>query len=568
MKRAAVVTLCFIMGLFAGTSFAAEVSVFGPNQYVRTAGATDVFQDAFPAVPGEAMIIVRNGSMDGTDRISDAISSASVYVNGEQIFGPADFNQNIYLLQGPVHLLENNSITVELASGPESYLTVEIKQEGQQAQPTVGINADPENVMAGESAVLTWNSANADTCEIDHGVGSVSANGSVSVTPAQTTVYTITAMGPGGTATDTVTVTVNYPPPTVNIGADPQTIQSGGTSTLTWSSTNADSAVIDQGIGGVASNGSVTVSPAETKTYLITVTGPGGTATAGVTVNVSSLEISITSPVNGNTVTQMHITVRGTVANTRGNEVGVNVNRIVAMVYGDQFVANHVLLIEGENTITARATDAAGNTARSSVMITSEPIERFIRIRAITESGVSPLETTLEVDGSFSFTESSISYTGPGTVEIVDGTDDNEYNVKMTETGIYFFTAEVTDDQDNLYTDTIAVCVFDKGQLDVLLREKWNGMKAALGNGDIDGALSYFAYGSKDNYQKIFTSLTKDKLQGIVSEMREIEKIDFGENRAKYGINRAETIKGVVHDITHYIFFVKDGRGLWKIESF
>jgi len=112
------------------------------------------------------------------------------------------------------------------------------------------------------------------------------------------------------------------------------------------------------------------------------------------------------------------------------------------------------------------------------------------------------------------------------------------------------------------------VCVFDKGQLDVLLREKWNGMKAALGNGDIDGALSYFAYGSKDNYQKIFTSLTKDKLKGIVSEMREIEKIDFGENRAKYGINRAETIKGLVHDITHYIFFVKDGRGLWKIESF
>jgi len=375
-------------------------------------------------------------------------------------------------------------------------------------------------------------------------------------------------MGPGGTATDTATVTVNYPPPTVNIGADPQTVQAGAVSTLTWSSTNADSAVIDQGIGSVASNGSVTVSPAETTTYLITVTGPGGTATAGVTVNVSSLEISITSPDNGNTVTQTHIMVRGTITNPLGNEVGVNVNRIVAMVYGDQFVANHVLLIEGENTITAVATDAAGNTARSSVTITAEPTERFIRIRANTESGVSPLETTLEVDGSFDFTESSISYTGPGTVEILDGTDDNEYNVKMTDTGIYYFTAEVTDDQNNLYTATKAVCVFDEGQLDVLLREKWNGMKSALGNGDIDGALAYFAKGYRDNYQKVFTSLTKDKLQAIVSEMREIEKIGIGENRATYGINRAETIKGVVHDITHYIFFVKDGRGLWKVESF
>ncbi|MFO7556395.1 MAG: hypothetical protein R6W88_14440 [Desulfobacterales bacterium] len=568
MKRAAVVTLCFILSLFADTSLATEVTLFGPNQYVRTSGAPDIYTGSFTAISGEGTLIVKNGAIDGTDRITEAISIASVYVNGEQIFGPSDFNQNVYLFQSPVSLLGNNSITVELASGPGSYLTIEIKQEQQQEQPEVSLSADPGNITAGESAVLTWSSTNADTCEIDQGVGSVNANGSVSVSPVETTTYKITAAGLGGTVTDSVTITVSYPAPAVSIIADPETIPAGGSSTLTWNSTYADSAVIDKGIGSVASNGSVTVSPAETTTYTITVTGPGGTATESVTVNVSSLDISITSPGNGNTITQAHIMVRGTVANPLGNEVGVNVNGIIAMVYGDQFVANHVLLIEGENTITALTTDAAGNTARSSITITAQPTERFIRIRAITESGVSPLETTLEVDGSFSFTESSISYTGPGKVEIVDGTDDNEYNVKMTETGIYFFTAEVTNDQNNLYTATIAVCVFDEGQLDVLLREKWNGMKAALGNGDIDGALAYFAKASKDNYQKIFTSLTKDRLQGIVSEMREIEKIDFGENRAKYGINREETIKGVVHDITHYIFFVKDGRGLWKIESF
>ena len=129
MKRAAVVTLCLILGVFAGTSFADPISVFGPNEYERTAGAPNVYTNTFTAAPGEGMLIVENGANDGNNRITDAISSASVYINGEQIFGPSDFKQNVYLLQAPVSLLENNSITVELASSPGSYLTIEVTED-------------------------------------------------------------------------------------------------------------------------------------------------------------------------------------------------------------------------------------------------------------------------------------------------------------------------------------------------------------------------------------------------------------------------------------------------------
>jgi hypothetical protein len=86
----------------------------------------------------------------------------------------------------------------------------------------------------------------------------------------------------------------DYPPPTVSISADSETIQAGDSATLTWSSTDADSAIIDQGVGTVATNGSVTVSPNETTTYTISVVGPGGTATADVTVNIGPIGISIT----------------------------------------------------------------------------------------------------------------------------------------------------------------------------------------------------------------------------------------------------------------------------------
>ena len=240
MKRAVVVALLLILGVFADNSFATEATLFGPNQYVRTTGSPNVFTDSFTAIPGEGMLIIKNGSMDGTDRITDAISSAWVYVNGEQVFGPSDFNQNVYLLQAPVNLTENNVITIELASNPGSYLTIEIKQEQQQEQPTLTLSADPGNITVGESSTLTWNSANADTCVIEPGIGPVDVSGSVQVSPTETTTYTITATGPGGTATDSATVTVLYPPSITIVEPDGVDDTADCSFTIQWSDDDPD----------------------------------------------------------------------------------------------------------------------------------------------------------------------------------------------------------------------------------------------------------------------------------------------------------------------------------------
>jgi len=206
MKKTVCVTLCLLLGLFSGTSFATEVIVFGPNQYVRTTGSPDVFTNSFTAISGSGTLIVKNGAMDGNNRITDAISSASVYVNGEQIFGTSDFKQNVYLLQAPVNLIQNNSITVEMGSSPGSYLTIEITED---IDPlTVSLSADPDTIQTGESSALTWSSTHADTCVIEPDIGSVDVNGSTTVFPTQTTTYTLTASGLGGTANDQAVVTV------------------------------------------------------------------------------------------------------------------------------------------------------------------------------------------------------------------------------------------------------------------------------------------------------------------------------------------------------------------------
>ena len=156
MKKTIMITLFLLLSLFLGTSsaVAGEVTLFGPKQYVRTTGTPNVYTDTFSAIPGEAKLTVKNGNWDGSERITDAISSASVAVNGEEIFGPDDFNQQVYLLEAPINVAEDNSISIELASNPDSYFTIEVTQEV--APPTVSISADPESIMVGESATLTW----------------------------------------------------------------------------------------------------------------------------------------------------------------------------------------------------------------------------------------------------------------------------------------------------------------------------------------------------------------------------------------------------------------------------
>ncbi|HEU5359897.1 MAG TPA: OmpA family protein, partial [Candidatus Deferrimicrobiaceae bacterium] len=83
-------------------------------------------------------------------------------------------------------------------------------------------------------------------------------------------------------------VVVPPPPmaPAATILADPKYVYEGKCTKLTWSTQNATSAEIDQGIGSVGLSGTKEVCPKETTKYTITATNPGGPAKAIVEVPV------------------------------------------------------------------------------------------------------------------------------------------------------------------------------------------------------------------------------------------------------------------------------------------
>ena len=75
--------------------------------------------------------------------------------------------------------------------------------------------------------------------------------------------------------------------PTITFTASSTTINSGQAVVLVWNVTNSDDTIINQGIGSVPNSSTETVYPTSTITYTLSATGPGGTNSATVTINVA-----------------------------------------------------------------------------------------------------------------------------------------------------------------------------------------------------------------------------------------------------------------------------------------
>ncbi|MFZ3137179.1 MAG: hypothetical protein WA126_07295 [Thermodesulfovibrionales bacterium] len=262
-------------------------------------------------------------------------------------------------------------------------------------------------------------------------------------------------------------------------------------------------------------------------------------------------------------MTRPDTTVKGAIINSTGNETGVTVNGIVATVYVNQFTANHVLLVDGVNTITIKAIDTAGNTATTSITVNTVTTSNYIRMTSNIDSGIAPLEVTLRIDGSFSITESNLNITGPVQPEIISSSPD-EYTVRMVIEGIYYFTASVTGPDGNTYQDTVAITVMNKTEMDKLLKAKWQGMNTALSNQDIEKASTYYSEETKEIYNDLFNALYA-YLPQIAQEMQEIQLIYLKNNTAKYRMRQNELYGGQTITLTYYIYFVIDKDGSWKI---
>ena len=433
--------------------------------------------------------------------------------------------------------------------------------------PEVSLSAEPSEIEEGQSATLFWTSEYAVTLTIEPGIGTVDPTGSATVSPIQTTTYTITATGSGGDASSQTTVAVRPPKPTISFSAAPSEIEDGESATLTWSATNAKDASIDRGIGAVPLSGSKTVFPEADATYRLTAAGPGGVSTQSATVRVTPANgLQIQYPADGDTIRHPDVLVRGIFSNNTGREKGITVNGRAALIYGNQFAANHVPLEEGWNDITAKAADADGDIQEETVSVFMEMPEEYISMSSIDESGADSLETKLLVNGPLDHLTPSITYTGPTEVVFGDSYEENKYPVAIACEGLYFFTAQVVDEEGVLYDDSFAIAIISGEQIDTLLKAKWDDMKAALIAGDIEAALRYHKERSHEKYTAIYNALG-EALPTLIAQMQDISWIGYADGTAKYRIRQDHDVEGQVVTITYVIYFSRGRNGIWSIEK-
>ncbi len=133
-------------------------NVFGPEPFLRTSGATNVYTRPFNVpsyVSAPYTLHVQNGQPDGAGRLTDAISSGTVSINGTEIVHKSDFNQNVAVIERPVALQSENSLTVTLNSAPNSFIVVTvlgILVEPPPNQPPVA-RSGPDQTVAIETSV-------------------------------------------------------------------------------------------------------------------------------------------------------------------------------------------------------------------------------------------------------------------------------------------------------------------------------------------------------------------------------------------------------------------------------
>jgi hypothetical protein len=204
---------------------------------------------------------------------------------------PVDGSQVVY----PVHTT-TYTLTAYGENGSPITLSRTVTVSNPQICSVSSFYANPNTINQGGTSTLTWNSSNCTSVTISPNVGNVNLSGSYVVSPTQTTTYTLTAYGTSGaqqTRFETVTVSSNSTCAITNFNASPNSINTGGSSTLNWNTTNCTSVSISNLNYNVPVSGSQVVYPTYTTTYVLTAYGQnGGQQTQSVTVTVNNYQNS------------------------------------------------------------------------------------------------------------------------------------------------------------------------------------------------------------------------------------------------------------------------------------
>ena len=274
--------------------------------------------------------------------------------------------------------------------------------------------------------------------------------------------------------------------------------------------------------------------------------------------------VTIASPGSESVINDHSVLVTGHFDTLLGVEVGINVNGYVALQHGDEFAA--LIPVDAQTTsLTATVTSTAGTIlASQSVPVTVQPptTESVLFFRPSPAIALVNQPVTFTLTSLNTFSQVQLDGNGDGTIDFT-GTTLEGLGVPFAEAGLYFPTVRVTEQGGEIRTATTVVQVFDGTQLDTMLKNKWDAMKNALRQGDINLAVTHIVARRRATYQAMFNALTVP-LINIDQVLPSIAPLELRGIEAEYEMTVMEG--GFQHSFL--VLFAIDEDGVWRIKFF
>ena len=302
--------------------------------------------------------------------------------------------------------------------------------------------------------------------------------------------HTLTAVATdaaGNTASSSVSVTVATTPPTISMTTPTSGALLNGTTTVTANATDslgvtgvqfkldgANLGGVVTGAGPVYSiswNAATATNGPHTLTAVAT-DGAGNTASSSVSVTVDTTPptVSITAPVggallNGTTTVTANATDSVGVTGVQFKLDGTNLGSVVTgagPVYSTSW--NAATATNGPHTLTAVATDAAGNTASSSVSVTVDTVPPTVSMTAPISGALlnKTITVTANATDSAGITGVQFKLDGSNLGSVVTGSGPGyniSWNAAAATNGPHTLTALATDAAGNTASSSVSVTV-------------------------------------------------------------------------------------------------------------
>lgn len=251
--------------------------------------------------------------------------------------------------------------------------------------PPLSINsftANPSTVRAGAAVILSWSTSNATSWSIS-GIGSVTGT-STTIFPGATTIYTLTATGPSGSASQSLTVSVYSV--SVSLSPNSVTIPLGGSQTFFGAASPANQGITWSATGGSLSGSTFTgTSPGSYTVTATSIEDPAKSANATVTVTPAS--VGTPSPANSS------VNAGSTVQYSASVSGAVNTGVIWSVSGGGSISGSGLFTATSPGTYFVTAASAADITKSASTTVTVNSVVAGVIVTPATPSALNPGDT-------------------------------------------------------------------------------------------------------------------------------------------------------------------------------